>query len=72
MYFVDVIYLLVILRYVRGDLWLWHREVEDADAAVAEAADARHRRRLDVRRDVEEERVVHLQAEQYTKYARNL
>ena len=58
---VDVAYLLVILRDVCGDVGLWHGEVEHGDAAVAEALDARLHRRLDVRRDVEEERVVHLQ-----------
>ena len=68
------IYLFVILRNVRGDLRLWHGEVEQVDAAVAEARDARLHTGLDVRRDVQEERVVHLRIGKQVIYdiSRNL
>ena len=53
-------YLLVIECDVRRDLRLRHGQVEHVDAALAEAGDARLHLRLDVRRDLQEERVVHL------------
>ena len=60
---VNFAHLLVVLRDVRGYRGLGHREVEYPDAALAEALDARHHRRLDVRRDGEEQRVVDLRHE---------